>query len=68
MRWPSGFGRAAGVMTPGGQDVVASGHVQNIEVDDDGRGRFQFLLRPEDPGTLVREARGAAEAVEGVTR
>ena len=27
---------------------------------------FQFLLRPEDPGTLVREARSAAEGVEGV--
>jgi ATP-binding protein involved in chromosome partitioning len=54
------------VKTPAGTDVVASGHVQNVEVMDDGGVRFQFQLRPEDPGTLVREARAAAEAVEGV--
>jgi ATP-binding protein involved in chromosome partitioning len=54
------------VKTPGGTDIVASGHVQNLEVMDDGAVRFQFQLRPEDPGTLVREARGAAEAVEGI--
>jgi ATP-binding protein involved in chromosome partitioning len=54
------------VKTPGGTDIVASGHVQNLEVMDDGAVRFQFQLRPEDPGTLVQEARGAAEAVEGI--
>ena len=57
-----------GVMTGSGQDVVASGHVQNIDVDGAGVVRFQFLLRPEDPGTLVREVRSTAEAVEGVTK
>src|SRR5690606_16743019 len=51
-----------------GQDVLASGHVQNISVDEDGIARFQFLLRPEDPGTLVREVRSTAEAVEGVSK
>jgi ATP-binding protein involved in chromosome partitioning len=56
------------VRTAGGQDVISSGHVQSIEVDGDGKATFQFLLRPEDPGTLVREARAAAEAVEGVTK
>jgi ATP-binding protein involved in chromosome partitioning len=55
-----------GVRTPQGQDIVASGHVQSVEVDDDGVVRFQFLLKPEDPGSLVREARAAAEGIEGV--
>jgi ATP-binding protein involved in chromosome partitioning len=56
------------VQASDGQAVTASGHVSNIEVDDDGLVRFQFNLRPEDPGTLVREARAAAEAVEGVSK
>jgi ATP-binding protein involved in chromosome partitioning len=56
------------VMAGAGADVVTSGHVQNIDVDGDGLVRFQFMLRPEDPGTLVREARAAAEAVSGVTK
>jgi ATP-binding protein involved in chromosome partitioning len=53
------------VKTGSGQDIVASGHVQNIEIADDGGIKFQFMLRPEDPGTLVREARAAAEGVPG---
>jgi ATP-binding protein involved in chromosome partitioning len=57
-----------GVTTAGGESVIASGHVQNIEVDADGVAKFQFLLRPEDPGTLVREARAAAEGVDGVAK
>jgi ATP-binding protein involved in chromosome partitioning len=56
------------VRTAGGVDVVASGHVQNIVADDAGVVKFQFLLKPEDPGTLVREARAAAEAVPGATK
>src|SRR5690606_35466241 len=56
------------VQTGTGDDVIGSGHVQNIEVDDGGAVRFQFLLRPEDPGTLVREVRAASEAVDGVTK
>jgi ATP-binding protein involved in chromosome partitioning len=56
------------VRTPGGVDVVASGHVQNLDTGDDGVARFQFLLKPEDPGSLVREARAAAEAVDGVAK
>jgi ATP-binding protein involved in chromosome partitioning len=50
-----------------GRDFVAGGHVQNLEVDEEGVARFQFLLRPEDSGDLVKEARAAVEAVEGVT-
>ncbi len=51
-----------------GQDLVSGGHISDVSVDEDGKVRFQFTLRPEDPGTLVREARGAAEAVDGVTK
>ena len=51
-----------------GDDVVSGGAVQNVEADHDGLVRFQFLLKPEDPGTLVREARAAVEAVAGVTK
>lgn len=50
-----------------GRDLIAGGHVQNLEVDDDGSARFQFLLSPEDPGDLVKEARGVVEGLEGVT-
>jgi ATP-binding protein involved in chromosome partitioning len=50
-----------------GRDLVAGGHVQNVEVDADGSARFQFLLRPEDPGDLVKQARAAVEALEGIT-
>jgi len=50
-----------------GRDLVAGGHVQHVEVDDDGQTRFQFQLRPEDPGDLVKEARAAVEGIDGVT-
>jgi len=51
-----------------GQDIVAAGQVPGIEVSEAGRVSFQFLLGPEDPGTLVREARALTEAVPGVTK
>jgi ATP-binding protein involved in chromosome partitioning len=58
----------AGVVHPHtGDDIVSAGHVHNLEVDAEGHVRFAVLLRPEDPGALVREARTAAEAVEGVS-
>ncbi|MDA0328847.1 MAG: Mrp/NBP35 family ATP-binding protein [Gemmatimonadetes bacterium] len=47
-------------------DLITGGHVQNLEVDPDGATRFQFLLRPGDPGDLVKAARTAVEALEGV--
>jgi ATP-binding protein involved in chromosome partitioning len=56
------------VTTASGVDVVAAGHIQNLEADADGMVRFQFVLGPDDPGSLVREARGVAEGVEGVTK
>ena len=50
-----------------GSDVFTGGQVQNLVVDEDGAVRFSFVLRPEDPGTLVRSVRKAAEEVEGVS-
>lgn len=49
-----------------GQSVVARGQVQNLEVNDDGDARFAFFLAPDDPGTLVKEVRAAAEAADGI--
>jgi ATP-binding protein involved in chromosome partitioning len=55
------------VMHPGtGSDIISTGHVQNLEVGEDGEVRFGFVMRPDDPGDLVKDARLAAEAVEGV--
>ncbi len=51
-----------------GQDVVSGGQVQALEADEEGNVRFQFRLRPDDDGAVVRQARAAAEAVEGVGR
>jgi ATP-binding protein involved in chromosome partitioning len=57
----------AGISHPAtGRDLIAGGHVQNVEVDDDGAVRFQFLLRPEDPGDLVKQARAAVESLQGI--
>ena len=55
------------VALPSGGDVVSAGLVQNVTVAEDGDLRFSFTLRPEDPGTLVRAVRKAAEEVEGVS-
>ena len=51
-----------------GQSVLDNQQVQKIDVDDDAKVHIQFLLNQDDPGTLVREVRAAAEAVEGVAR
>lgn len=59
----------AGVLHPQtGDDVVSSGRVRDLQVAEDGTVRFRFLLQPDDPGTLVRQARAAAEAVQGVEK
>ncbi len=50
-----------------GKDVVAGGQVSDIAVDRSGKATFVFSLRNGDPGVLVRQARAAAEAVEGVS-
>ena len=58
----------AGVKHPAsGRDIVSSGHVQQLEVDEAGQVRFAFHLKPEDPGSLVKSARVAAGAVRGVS-
>lgn len=55
------------VALPDGGDVVSAGLVQNVTVGEGGEIRFSFTLRPEDPGTLVRAVRKAAEGVAGVS-
>ena len=58
----------SGVRHPGsGRDIVASGHVQQLEVDEQGLVRFAFHLKSDDPGSLVKSARTAAGAVDGVS-
>jgi ATP-binding protein involved in chromosome partitioning len=49
-----------------GDDVVSTGRVRELDVLEDGTVRFRFVLQPADPGTLVRQARAAAERVDGV--
>ncbi len=58
----------SGVQHPAsGRDIVSSGHVQQLEVDEKGKVRFAFHLKPDDPGSLVKSARTAAGAVRGVS-
>ena len=47
-------------------DLMSAGMIRDLEIEG-GRVSFTFLLSNEDRGTLVREARRAVEAVEGVT-
>ena len=58
----------SGVRHPAsGRDIVSSGHVQQLEIDDDGMVRFAFHLKTDDPGSLVKSARTAAGGVRGVS-
>ena len=45
---------------------LAATVVHDLEADDDGRVSFTFHLTREDPATLVRDARKAVQAVDGV--
>jgi ATP-binding protein involved in chromosome partitioning len=56
------------VVDADGEDVVSTGRVRELTVEDEGVVRFRFVLKPNDPGTLVRQARAAAEGIEGVGR
>ncbi len=47
-------------------DLLSSGMIRDLAVTDDGKVSFTFLLSRSDPATLVREARAAVRAVEGV--
>ncbi|HEV8265112.1 MAG TPA: Mrp/NBP35 family ATP-binding protein [Gemmatimonadales bacterium] len=49
-----------------GGDVVSTGMVRDLAVDDAGGVTFTFALSREDPASLVRDARKAAQAVPGV--
>lgn len=50
-----------------GKDVVAGGQVSDVAVDSSGNATFVFALQRGDPGNLVRQARAAARAVDGVS-
>lgn len=47
-------------------DLLSAGMIRDLVVAADGKVSFSFLLSREDPATLVREARNAVKAVEGV--
>ena len=49
-------------------DLLSAGMIRDLAVTDEGRVTFTFLLAPEDPATLVRSARTAVAAVEGVRK
>jgi ATP-binding protein involved in chromosome partitioning len=50
-----------------GNDLLSSGMIRDLTVSADGRVAFTFLLSRQDPATLVREARKALQAIEGVS-
>lgn len=57
----------SGVVHPHtGEDIVAGGLVRDLQVGEDGRVKFSFLLRSQDPGDLVKNARTAVEVLPGV--
>jgi ATP-binding protein involved in chromosome partitioning len=47
-------------------DLLSAGMIRDLAVTDDGQVSFTFLLSRDDPATLVRQARAAVRAVEGV--
>jgi ATP-binding protein involved in chromosome partitioning len=49
-------------------DLLSAGMIRDLSVSEEGRVTFTFLLAPEDPATLVRSARAAVAAVEGVRK
>jgi ATP-binding protein involved in chromosome partitioning len=49
-------------------DLLSAGMIRDLAVGPDGSVGFTFLLAPEDPATLVRQARAAVQEVEGVRR
>jgi ATP-binding protein involved in chromosome partitioning len=56
------------VASPSGPgDVVSRGQIQGLSAEADGSVRLSFHMAQDDPGSLVRELRSAAESVEGVT-
>jgi ATP-binding protein involved in chromosome partitioning len=49
-------------------DLLSAGMIRDLTVTEAGGVSFTFLLAPEDPATLVRQARTAVQAVDGVRR
>ena len=49
-------------------DLLSAGMIRDLQVTEAGKVSFTFLLAPEDPATLVRSARAAVAAVEGVRK
>jgi ATP-binding protein involved in chromosome partitioning len=49
-------------------DLLSAGMIRDLAVTPDGAVSFTFLLAPEDPATLVRQARAAVQEIEGVRR
>jgi ATP-binding protein involved in chromosome partitioning len=49
-------------------DLLSAGMIRDLAVSPDGGVSFTFLLSPEDPATLVRQARAAVQEIEGVRR
>jgi ATP-binding protein involved in chromosome partitioning len=59
----------AGIQNPRLEnDLLSAGMIRDLAVSEDGKVTFTFLLAPEDPATLVRSARAAVAAVEGVRK
>jgi ATP-binding protein involved in chromosome partitioning len=59
----------AGIQNPRLEnDLLSAGMIRDLVATEDGRVTFTFLLAPEDPATLVRQARSAVSAVEGVRK
>ncbi|MGN6391973.1 MAG: P-loop NTPase [Gemmatimonadales bacterium] len=49
-------------------DLLSAGMIRDLSVTEQGGVSFTFLLASEDPATLVRQARAAVQAVDGVQR
>jgi ATP-binding protein involved in chromosome partitioning len=59
----------AGIRNPRvDNDLLSAGMIRNLAVTDDGKVSFTFLLAADDPATLVRQARAAVQAIDGVRR
>jgi ATP-binding protein involved in chromosome partitioning len=49
-------------------DLLSAGMIRDLAVTEDGGVAFTFLLAPDDPATLVRQARAAVQGIDGVRR
>jgi ATP-binding protein involved in chromosome partitioning len=59
----------AGIRNPRlDNDLLSAGMIRDLAVTGDGGVAFTFLLAPDDPATLVRQARAAVQDIEGVRR